>query len=407
MKTLNLNLRSASVVIAFGIAISCYGIASADTIYLGTGVAATSGYNNMPKNVTENVKDDDKNGLADGSDFSSAVNSSGNAIWGDATNTRDKNWAITFANVEQKYYADWLNKNDKTGINAGRSAVEYFIKEQGSAALGYIQDWKDLGDPYFKSNNTGTTGVPADAYGTVHVTSADLLGNVAMGTGLADNFAVGNAGVITSYTNEHWQERGSYEYAADGTVTFIPGTDQDKPQVGFIGVQSGVAAFTTSFTKEAFNEGYNYINGTFAALGEFMGIYINGQLVDANYYTISDDMISSGYDYAGKYDFELNLASVAGLLADGSNNISFMFLSVPMYYTGEYSADNTILKELGFLYFSADINQNTASIFGGGNGGDPGTGGGNTPATPEPATMLIVGLGIAGLGLRKKLMSKK
>jgi hypothetical protein len=375
-----------------GVTISNIEIANAETIYLGTGSPVYSGENGTTKNVTGTVTDKDKNGLADGDVFLREASDK----YGDSTNTRDVNWYVTytdtFASEYDKYFA-----GDASKINARRAAVEESLKGHGSEALGYKDSW--VYGPSV-SNFIGSTGVkPA---GVVYESSADLLGDIAMNQGGLSNFAVGNAGVLTTFGGGFFDEAGQFKYGADDNITYTGNhSDVSKPEekVGFTAVQSGVVAFTTGFTKDATTAGFNYINGTFAVLGELLGIYLNGTLLDPSQYFLSDDMISGGYNYAAEYNFEIDLSKFQDLLVNGNNNLSFMLLGVPLEFSGVDS--HTYNDSMSFIHFSADIVQNTESIIGNPPPPPP------PPSTPEPATMLIVGLGIAGLGLRKKLMSKK
>ncbi|MDR2763276.1 MAG: PEP-CTERM sorting domain-containing protein [Planctomycetaceae bacterium] len=392
MKILNLNVVCISFAMLLGVTISNIEIANAGTIYLGTGNPVYSGKNGTTKNVTGTVTDLGLDGLAD------ALLDEGSYSSSDPTNTRDANWFTTYTDTfaaAGEYTEYYQNKASTTAkINGRRSALEESLKAHGSTALGY-QQYATYG-PHLPGTYVGSTGAAARADAVIYEASADLVGKIGMNQGGLSNFAVNGAGVLTTYGGGYFDEAGQYKYSADDSITYL-GHDEGST-FGFMPVQSGIVAFTTGFTRDASTTAYNFINGTFAVLGELMGIYLNGTLLDPSKYFLSDDMITSGYAYSGQYQFEIDLSKFQDLLVAGNNNISFMVLGIPL--------DNTSLasylynNEISFINFSADMNQNTESIIG------------NPPppppsSTPEPATMLIVGLGIAGLGLRKKLMNKK
>ncbi|MDR2169135.1 MAG: PEP-CTERM sorting domain-containing protein [Planctomycetaceae bacterium] len=386
MKVYNFLAAVIGCTIAFGTMTAFDGITNADTIYIGTGKPAYSNKNGHTQNVVGTVTDADGNGLADGREGSSLANH------GDVTNTRDRNWSVLYTDVFKAEYAAMI-KNDKPAqVNARLSAVEYELKQQGSKAFNYVQGWIDRGSKGDSANYTGSTG--SSANGVVYESSADLYGNIGMNGGGLANFAVDNAGVITTYGGLHWEELGSYRYNNDNSIDYI---NKNSPTSGFIGVQSSLVAFSTGFVNDATTAAYNYINGTFAVMGELLGIYLNGVLLNSDQYFISDDMISSGYEYASKYNFELNLNNVNDILTGGNNNIAFAVLGIPLEYSGITSG---VASDMSFINFSAGIYQNTKSIKNNENAN-------NTNVTPEPATLLIFGIGLAGLSLRRKFVWSK
>jgi hypothetical protein len=155
-------------------------------------------------------------------------------------------------------------------------------------------------------------------------------------------------------------------------------------------------AFVTGFNYNP-SEVYQYLNGWFSEIGDFIGIFVNGIDV-SSYLTLSQDFLSS--NLMSSYDIELNLSELAnaGILKNGNNNIAFVLDTIlPEYSGGTYYDGND-----GLVAFTAGLQKNTDSIFVV-IPPPPPPGGGDTP---EPATLLIFGIGLAGLGIRRKLMSK-
>jgi hypothetical protein len=396
VQNLNFNLMNVSLVLTMFITFFSVESALSDTIYIGSGTPVTSNKNGNTQNVTGSVTDSDKNGLAD------SMLSEGSDAYGDRTNTRDANWHVTYTDVFASEYKKYM-AGDATKINERRAAVEESLKGYGSTIHEYAQSWS-----YGPSVSKFVSSTGAQPTGTVYATTADLLGDIAMNSGGLSNFAVNGAGVLTTFGGGFFDEAGQFQYGIDGSITYTGNhsdTSMESEKVGFTAVQSGVVAFTTGFTKDANTAAFDYVNGTFAVLGELLGIYLNGTLLDTSLYFLSDDMLNANYAYASQYQFELDLNNVDELLVSGNNNISFMLLGIPLEYTG---VDSHIYNDsMSFIHFSADVYQNTVSLLSGGGDGNDGEGGDSDGTTPEPATMLIFGIGLVGLGLRKKFTNKK
>ncbi|MDR1959543.1 MAG: hypothetical protein LBQ54_10975 [Planctomycetaceae bacterium] len=360
-------------------------VSYADTIYIGTGVAATSGKNGTTKNVNGTVTDADSDGYADGY-LRFYVD--------DKTNKRDANWFVMTTDVLK---SDWdaYAAGDLTALNGRRSGLEYVLEKNGSSATPYVQTsvysptnaiW-GTGDNAWLADYHGSTGEKAK-YGTVmYCNTADLIGNIGMNAGGLSNFAVSDTGVIMpSLGDALGYLYGRYTYNEDNSITRVEGSAIDTAAAkttGFSPVQSGFAAFSTGFEMAA---EYNYINGTFSVLGDLVGFYLNGTLLDSSLYYLSDNLIESDYAYTGRYNFELDLTNdfVASLLnADGNNNLAIMVLGMPLLYSGyETSNHGAVLStDASLIALSADLYQNTNSI----------------TAVPEPAAILLWSLGSLGV----------
>jgi hypothetical protein len=365
------------------------GVVFADVISLSTGTPVRSQYHPQGGNVTEFVSDYDRNGYADG-----RAGSSG--ILEDPTNTRDKNWSVLYTDVFASEYKAWTEKNDSTKINTRLSAVEYELSKLGNGVYGYVDGWQDYGVAGASNKYVGSTGVTAA--GVVYGSSADLFdpNGIGMTAGGLSNFAVNSAGVLTTYGGGYFDEAGQYRYNKDNSIDYIGHSDFETE--GFTGVQSGLVAFTTGFEMAT---GFDYINGTFAVMGELMGIYLNGTLLDSNLYHLSNNTEGLSYALDGRYNLEIDLTNnfIASLLSADNNNLSFAVLGVPHSLTG---VDSYMYKDsMSFINFSADIAQNTESTWNSNAAGD------SNPTTPEPATLLIFGIGLTGLALRRQFVKKR
>lgn len=173
---------------------------------------------------------------------------------------------------------------------------------------------------------------------------------------------------------------------------------------GVGGVVAGIYTFVKGFDIDT-NNVYENIDGWFSVLGTFVGIYLNGVELTPDYMTLSQATKDS--TFFGSYKMSIDLAKLmsAGLLSNGNNNLAFMIDATPL----EYIANTVVQPQIyhagadTLVGFSSNMNVNYNS-----RSTQPTQPTQPAPsATPEPATLLIFGMGMIGLGLRRKFMGKK
>lgn len=276
-----------------------------------------------------------------------------------------------------RYLGNTLGKNDltKTGATGVLHSSSYSLVTHGT------------GDADGKSRNT---------YGNIYGKTSEILKGNSTTSGIAAqmfrNGALTATNIITSSASpvdESVFHNWVYD-AANDTFT----SNSTIPSNGVGDHNTGIFAFVTSFSYDA-NAAYSYLNGWFSELGEFLGVYVNGVKLSDDYLKLSADYLAS--NHFASYDMEIDLDKLYadGILSDGNNNLAFVIDSIlPEYSGGTYYDGND-----GLVAFASGVNKNTDSIFAP-NPAPP-------SATPEPATLLIFGAGLIGLGIRRKFSVKK
>jgi hypothetical protein len=233
-------------------------------------------------------------------------------------------------------------------------------------------------------------------------------------------------GVLGQSGGLYLDEGGQYRMDSEGTITWngagivgsaasaafgrelaerygtskLPGSQSgivydDWNQTGLVATGLDLVAYTTSFNLSGGVDPFVY--GNFSVMGNFLDIYINGNAIERELLNLTSHLwgmesiqgVSLGAGgILGEYSFLLDLTTIDSsfLNISGINDISFMVRTVSVWELG-LDANTTYAKEMGFNFFSGAIAY----------GNDP-----FATVVPEPATLAMIGLGLAGLGYARR-----
>ncbi|GHT44182.1 hypothetical protein FACS189454_00900 [Planctomycetales bacterium] len=283
----------------------------------------------------------------------------------------------TLTSAEKLQYADWNSSYDT--FQVGRS--------NGSAEL-YAYELFNLAAEQYTGQSAATYNNAADFYADRGFKSLVSDWTVSEGSQIVGMFrstGLGHSVNLTNSTGTVWNTTAGQAQLADNQGTWINSLDSSRNiDVGAVGAVN--MTLTASWKTNAANDDPVWADGLSYADREKFRTRYDDRYGDFST-TIYGDQPELNSGFIGMVAYDVTDLIKAMGYAEIEN--AFMFTWEDLNWETELGKKLADFDYNDMVYIMTNVSPNIISV------------------TPEPATMLIIGLGLAGLGLARRRRKKK